>query len=223
MGRRKGMRQLIFTFILATLSLALPLSAEAVETVSVYALFNDKAILMVDGSRRVLKAGEVSPEGVRLISASTQADEAVIEVEGKRRVLKLGVVISAFTGPAQASTTLWASSNGFFHAEGSINRVPLTFLVDTGANTIAMNTATAKRVGIEYEKGQPGIAKTASGFVKIYSVTLDRVKIGEIELRNVEAGVIDGAQPDTPLLGMSFLGRLEMRRDGNKMELIKKY
>ena len=217
------MRQLILTLLLITLSLALPPYLRAAETVSVYALFNGKAILMVDGSRRVLKEGEVSTEGVRLISASTETDEAVIEVEGKRRVLKMGVVISAFTGPAQASTTLWASSNGFFHAEGSINGVPLTFLVDTGANTIAMNIATAKRVGIEYEKGQPGIAKTASGFVKIYGLTLDRVKIGEIELRNVEAGVIEGSQPDTPLLGMSFLGRLEMRRDGNRMDLIKKY
>ena len=216
------MRQLILTLLL-TLGLVMPLSLRAAESVSIYALFNGKAILLVDGSRRVLKAGEASPEGIRLISASTETDEAVIEVEGKRSVLKLGVVISAFTGSARASTTLWASSNGFFHADGSINGVPLTFLVDTGANTIAMNSATARRVGIDFQKGQPGVAKTASGFVKMYGLTLNRVKIGEIELHNVEAGVIDGSQPDTPLLGMSFLGRLEMRRDGDKMELIKKY
>ncbi len=217
------MHRLILTFLLLTLSLVTPLSLQAAESVSIYALFNGKAILLVDGARRVLTAGEASPEGIRLVSASTETDEAVIEVEGKRRVLKLGVVISAFTGAARASTTLYASSNGFFHAEGSINGVPLTFLVDTGANTIAMNIATARRVGIDYLKGQPGIAKTASGFIKIYGMTLDRVKIGEIELHNVEAGVIEGSQPDTPLLGMSFLGRLEMRRDGDKMELIKKY
>lgn len=217
------MRQLILTLCLLPLALITPLPAQAAESVSIYALFNDKAILLVDGSRRVLKAGEESPEGVRLISASTASDEAVIEVEGKRRVLKLGVVISAFTVSARASTTLWASSNGFFHADGSINGVPLTFLVDTGANTIAMNIATAQRVGIDYKKGQPGVAKTASGFIRIYGLTLKSVKIGEIELHNVEAGVIEGPQPDTPLLGMSFLGRLEMRRDGDKMELIKKY
>jgi aspartyl protease family protein len=206
-----------------TQGLVLSPCLQAAETISIYALFNGKAILMVDGNRRVLKAGEESPEGVRLVSASTDTDEAVIEVEGKRQVLKLGVVISAFTGSAHASTTLWAGRNGFFHADGSINGVPLTFLVDTGANTIAMNIATAQRVGIDYRKGQPGVAKTASGFVRIYGLSLDRVKIGEIELRNVEAGVIEGSQPDTPLLGMSFLGRLEMRRDGDKMELIKKY
>jgi aspartyl protease family protein len=217
------MRRLILTLLLLPLGLITPLSAQAADSVSIYALFNDKAILLVDGNRRVLKAGEESPEGVRLISASTASDEAVIEVEGKRSVLKLGVVISAFTASARASTTLWAGSNGFFHADGSINGVPLTFLVDTGANAIAMNIATAQRVGIDYKKGQPGIAKTASGFIKIYGLTLESVKIGEIELHNVEAGVIEGPQPDTPLLGMSFLGRLEMRRDGDKMELIKKY
>jgi aspartyl protease family protein len=49
------------------------------------------------------------------------------------------------------------------------------------------------------------------------------VKIGEIVQRNVEAVVLEGAQPSTPLLGMSFLNAMEMRRDGNRMELIKKY
>lgn len=217
------MRQLIFTLAVLMLGMAIPFPLRAAESVSVYALFNGKAILLVDGARRVLKAGEESPEGIRLISASTATDEVVIEVEGKRRVLKLGVVISAFTGSERTSTTLWASRNGFFHAEGSINGVPITFLVDTGANTIAMNIATAQRVGIDYMKGQPGVAKTASGFIKIYGLTLKSVKIGEIELHDIEAGVIDGPQPDTPLLGMSFLGRLEMRRDGNRMDLIKKY
>jgi aspartyl protease family protein len=217
------MRQQILKFIFVSFILAAPVGLRAAESVSIYALFNGKAILLVDGSRRVLKAGEESPEGIRLISASTETDEAVIEIDGKRRVLKLGVVISAFTPAARASTTLWAGSNGFFHAEGSINGVPLTFLVDTGANSIAMNSATARRVGLDYEKGQPGIAKTASGYVKIYGLILNSVKVGEIELHNIEAGVTEGAQPDTPLLGMSFLGRLEMRRDGDKMELIKKY
>lgn len=217
------MRQLILTFLLLALSLGMPASLRAAETVSIYALFNGKAILLVDGVRRMLKAGEESPEGIRLISASTENDEVVVEIEGERQVIKQGVVIAAFTAGERASTTLWASSNGFFHAEGSINGVPLTFLVDTGANTLAMNIATAQRVGIDYKKGVPGIAKTASGFIKIYSLTLSSVKIGEIELRNIEAGVIEGSQPDTPLLGMSFLGRLEMRRDGNRMDLIKKY
>jgi aspartyl protease family protein len=99
----------------------------------------------------------------------------------------------------------------------------VTFLVDTGASTIALNSATAKRIGIDYTKGRPGMATTASGYTRVYSVKLDSVKVGEIVLRNVDAGVIDGPQPETPLLGMSFLNALEMKRDGDKMELTRRY
>jgi aspartyl protease family protein len=191
--------------------------------ISLYALFKDKAILQVDGTRRVLTTGAESPEGVKLVSTDTQNDEAVVEVKGKRETLRLGVVISAFQSAARESVTLYADSNGFFHAAGSMNGAAVTFLVDTGANTIALNSATAKRVGIDYTKGRAGTARTASGYTRMYGVKLDTVKIGEIVLRNVEAGVIDGPQPETPLLGMSFLSALEMKREGNKMELTRRY
>jgi len=133
------------------------------------------------------------------------------------------VVVSAFQSAARESVTLFADTNGFFHAEGSINGASVTFLVDTGANTIAMNSATAKRAGINYTKGRPGSARTASGYARIYGIKLDTVKVGEIVLRNVEAGVIDGPQPETPLLGMSFLSAFDMKREGNKMELTRRY
>ena len=54
-----------------------------------------------------------------------------------------------------------------------------------------------------------------------YRLTLEKVQVGEITLFNVEAAVIEGNFPGTPLLGMSFLGQLEMKRDSNRMELIK--
>ena len=191
------------------------------EKIILLALFKDKAIFQIDGARRVLQNGQVSPEGVKLISANTE--EATVEIAGKREVLKLGVVTTSFTSTGQPSVTLWADGSGFFHAEGSINNVPVKFLVDTGANTIAINSDLARRIGIDYTKGQAGIATTASGHIRIYGVVLNAVKIGEIVLHNVNAGVIEGRQPETPLLGMSFLGGLEMRRDGNRMELIKRY
>jgi aspartyl protease family protein len=201
---------------------AIPAVAGAAD-IKLYALFQDKAILQVDGTRRVLVTGEASPEGVKLVSTDTQAEEAVVEWGGKRETLRLGVVFSAFQSGARESVTLFADTNGFFHAEGSINGASVTFLVDTGANTIAINSATAKRIGIDYTKGRPGMATTASGYTRMYSVQLDTVKVGEIVLRNVEAGVIDGPQPATPLLGMSFLNALEMKREGNKMDLTRRY
>ena len=191
--------------------------------ITLFALFKDKAILHVEGARRVLSVGAQSPEGLKLVSTDTQAEEAVVELNGKRETLRLGVIVSAFQGATRESVTLFADANGFFHAEGSINGASMTFLVDTGANTIAMNRATAKRAGIDYTKGQAGTARTASGYALVYGVKLDTVKVGEIVLRNVVAGVIDGPQPETPLLGMSFLNALDMKREGNKMELTRRY
>lgn len=215
------MKQLL-TRPLFLLLAVLPVVAGAAD-ISLFALFKDKAILHVDGTRRVLTIGTESPEGVKLVSTDTQAEEAVVELQGKRETLRLGVVFSAFQSAARESVTLFSDTNGFFHAEGSINGAAVTFLVDTGANTIAMNSATAKRAGIDYTKGRPGSARTASGYARMYGIKLDIVKVGEIVLRNVEAGVIDGPQPETPLLGMSFLGAFDMKREGNKMELTRRY
>jgi len=212
----------LLTYPLFLLLIALPAVAGAAD-ISLFALFKDKAILLVDGTRRVLTIGTESPEGVKLVSTDTQAEEAEVELKGKRETLRLGVVYSAFQGAANESVTLFADTKGFFHAQGSINGAAVTFLVDTGASTIAINSATAKRAGIDYAKGRAGTARTASGHTPMYSVQLDTVKVGDIVLRNVEAGVIVGPQPETPLLGMSFLNALEMRRDGNKMELTRRY
>jgi aspartyl protease family protein len=202
--------------------LLLPLTGEATE-LSLYALFKNKAIVQVEGTRRMLAVGEASPEGVKLVSTDTETEEAVVEVGGKRETLKLGVIISAFDSPSRESVTLYADGRGFFHADGWINGYPVVFLIDTGANTVALNSAVARSAGVDYQKGTPGYARTASGVTHMYGVKLNTVKIGGIVLHNVDAGVIDGPQPNPPLLGMSFLSALEMRREGNKMELTRRY
>jgi len=198
-------------------------SVVATAEITLFALFQNKAILHIDGKRRVLEVGTESPEGIRLISTFTTTDEAIIEKDGKRQTLKLGVVLGSFQTTTRESVTLYADKSGFFHAEGSINGHPVRFLVDTGANTIAINAATAKSAGIDYLRGEPGTARTASGYARVYGVTLSAVKVGEIVVHNVQAGVIEGPQPEVPLLGMSFLGTLDMKREGNKMELTRRY
>lgn len=205
------------------LLLVLATGAASATELSLYALFKDKAIVQVDGARRMLAVGDTSPEGVKLVSTDTEAEEAVVEVGGKRESLKLGVVMAAFdSGPAE-SVTLYADERGFFHATGSINGYPVTFLVDTGANTVAMNSAVAKNAGIDFTKGRRGYAATASGYAQMYGVSINTIKIGGIVMHNVAAGVIDGPQPNPPLLGMSFLSAMEMKREGNQMTLTRRY
>ncbi|HEY4658088.1 MAG TPA: TIGR02281 family clan AA aspartic protease, partial [Gemmatimonadaceae bacterium] len=180
----------------------------------------DKAILLIDGARRVLTTGETSPEGVKLIATDTREETAEIERDGRRQVLTLGVVASALVPEGKGRVMLFAESNGHYHTDGLINGKAVRFLVDTGATAVALSGAAAERIGIDYRRnGRPGIAQTAAGMVRTYNLTLFSVQVGEIVLYNVEAGVIEGNFPTEVLLGMSFLGQLDMKRDADKMEL----
>ncbi|NNG14006.1 MAG: TIGR02281 family clan AA aspartic protease, partial [Gammaproteobacteria bacterium] len=56
-----------------------------------------------------------------------------------------------------------------------------------------------------------------------WRVYLDRVQVGDVSLRNVEGTVIDAQSSSGVLLGMSFLGRLEINNSNESMKLRKKY
>ena len=56
-----------------------------------------------------------------------------------------------------------------------------------------------------------------------YAVKLDNVRVGDIVVNNVDAAVIDGAGLNVILLGMSFLNRMQMKRDGDTLTLLKRY
>ena len=87
---------------------------------------------------------------------------------------------------------------------------------------IALPGSAARAMGIDYSKGQRGFAATAGGVVPAYRISLDAVTIGEITLYRVEASVLEDGL-DVALLGMSFLNRLEMKRDGPQMTLTKRF
>lgn len=195
-------------------------AAVAVDKISLQALFKDKAIIIVDGARRVLKSGEESPEGVRLLATDTREEKAEIEIAGRREMLRLGVVTASFGSGGKGSVTLYPDRGGHFFADGTVNGVSVRFMVDTGATVVAMNSVVANRVGIDYRKlGRPGMASTPGGNVRTYDLTLNAIQVGDITLHNVAASVIEGSHPRESLLGMSFLGQLDMKRDGEKMEL----
>ena len=72
-------------------------------------------------------------------------------------------------------------------------------------------------------KGKRAVSSTANGLVPIYQITLDTVTIGDVTLNQVDASVIEGRAMDVTLLGMSFLKRVEMRREGSTLTLTKNY
>ena len=190
-------------------------------SVSVMGLFKDKAILSIDGGKpRTLSAGQTL-QGVKLIAADSAS--ASIEVDGKRRTLGMG---QSFAGGTPAGTrqavSLTADARGHFAAMGSINGFPVTFLVDTGATSIAVNAAEASRIGLDYRAGQATGVNTAAGVVPAWHVKFNTVKVGGIVLNQVDGLVVE-AGLSVPLLGMSFLNRMDMRRDGQTMTLTQRY
>jgi len=209
-------------FKLACLALGIALSASGwgSEEVLVLGLFKDKAVLRIDGQRRVLRAGETSPEGVRLISADSR--QAVLDIGGQRRSYGLSEHIATeYAKPEHAEVVLWPDARGLYAVAATINGVDVSCLVDTGATVVAMGMDQAAKLGIDVtQQGQPAQVQTASGIVVGYAIRLSRVQVGGISLDDVPAVVLDGeASPAEVLLGMSFLSRLQIERDGQRLLL----
>lgn len=212
-------------FAASVAALALVACAEvSAADITVNALFSGKAMLVIDGGKpRMLSAGQTSPEGVKLISATSEA--AVIEYKGQRQTLSVGQgtrVVSAPVASGGGTTTLTADSRGHFYATGQVNGVSVRFLVDTGATSVSLSVADARTVGIDYKSGKRGMASTANGTIPIWVVRLDSVRVGDITLNNVEATVSEGPH-HVALLGMSFLNRTQMNRDGDRLTLTRRY
>lgn len=213
------------SFSLAPLVLIVAALNAYAADIAVTGLFNGKAVLVIDGGKpRTLSAGQSTPEGVKLLSATSEA--AVVEYKGQRQTLTTGHATrigSSSAGSSSGQVTLTADSRGHFITTGSINGLSVRFMVDTGASSVALSTGEARRLGINYLAGVRGHGSTANGIVPIYRVKLDNVRVGDITLNNVEASVIDGAGMSVALLGMSFLNRTAMKRDGDTLTLTRRY
>lgn len=179
------------------------------------------AVLAIDGGDpKTVKVGQTW-QGITVVSVDK--DRATVQIDGKPRVLMQGQHYRS-GGPTsdRQQTILSADSRGHFLVDGQVNGSPVRFLVDTGATSVALPGAEATRLGLDYRKGPTGYTKTANGVVRVYRVRLDTVRLGEIVLNGIDGVVIEQGL-DTALLGMSFLNRVEMKRDGQTMTLIRRF
>jgi aspartyl protease family protein len=216
MGAR-GMRML--DCMACALLLAASAAAHATD-VRVVGLSANKAVISIDGGApRTIAIGQKTAEGVTLVSVGDET--ATLDIDGKRRTLRMGQMYQATAGNA-ASVRLQADGRGHFIADGAINGAATRFLVDTGATVIALSAEEAKRMGISYVNGQAGVVQTAAGPTQAYRVTLDSVRVGGVTLNGLDAVVVERGLT-VNLLGMNFLNRMEMRRDGDTMVLTKRF
>jgi aspartyl protease family protein len=188
---------------------------------SLVALSNGKAMLVIDDKApKMFVVGATIAPGAKLIATGTNS--ATIERDGKRQTLFLGHAVLRNEPSKNASVTLQASENGHFFTDGKINGGrSLRMMVDTGASFVAMSASDAIKLGIDYKKGRPSRVSTANGVISTYIVRLDSLKVGDIELFQVDASVQEN-ELGICLLGMSFLKRVSMLREGQQMVLTKK-
>lgn len=120
-------------------------------------------------------------------------------------------VSEASLGAATRTLRLTADGTGHFRAQALANGRRLEVLVDTGATYVAMSERTARRIGLSLRADDFTYrTQTANGEARAALVRIDRLALGSLPARPVEAMVLRGdALGDTVLLGMSYLGGLK--------------
>ncbi len=186
-------------------------------------MLGNKALLVVDGAApKAVAAGE-SHMGVKVISVTGQ--QAVLEIKGLRGPIHLGeapVSLGAKLGSINGNKiVLPLGSGGHFFTQATIYGKTMQFMVDTGATTVALGMSDAQRLGIDYAKGRPVQMSTANGIAKGWLVKLSSIRIGDVEVYEVDAVV--GPNMPVGLLGNSFLNRFSMNRSSDQMVLERRF
>jgi aspartyl protease family protein len=210
--------------VVAAQLLAAAAMAHAAGSVTLTGSIGSRAILIVNGNPPKTVAVGESYQGVKLLSL--QAEQAVVELDGKRVSLRMDTPVSIGGGGSSGGggnrVVLSADSRGHFMTQGAINGRPVTFMLDTGATSIALSADDAQRIGLDYSKGQRVMMNTANGTTSGYKLRLQSVRVGDVEVYDIDAIVSPQAMPFV-LLGNSFINRFSMRRDADQMVLEKRY
>jgi len=202
------------------LSIAAP--AVLAADIAVVGLFPGKAVLVIDGAPpRTVSVGTRTQEGIKLLSID--GDYATVELDGKRHRLGIGEqAVSQGSSDSGNTVSLTADSRGHFVTAGTVNGASVRFLVDTGATMVSLGSADAARAGVDVRRGEPVMTMTANGPAQAFKTRIATLRIGDITLSDVDA-LVHGHDMPVALLGMSFLNRMEMRRDGQTMTLRRRY
>jgi aspartyl protease family protein len=209
-------------FFAALLALTLAAGAAA-QSVTLQGMLGAKALLMVDGGApRSVAPGETY-QGIKVVS--TAGDQAVVDIKGQRHTLRVGEApasVGATASSRGSRIVISAGSGGHFFPEGTINGRAVQFMVDTGASVVGLGASQAERMGLDYKSGQPVRMSTANGMAAGWRVKLASVRIGDVEVFDVDAVVGAQAMPYV-LLGNSFLSRFQMKRDNDQMVLERRF
>ena len=149
---------------------------------------------------------------------------AVPRLSMKEAVSPTTAATAAVIAPAASaygrSITLQKGSNGHFQTDAIIDGRHISFLVDTGASTIALREADAARLGVHPAQRDYSISvSTANGVIKAAPVELTRVEVGSLTVFNVAAMVLPDEALAQNLLGMSFLSKIKWEHRNGRLVL----
>lgn len=204
---------LVLVVLLILLSRAFPggedalTSPDLIQTVAVLALVSSSLLFvrqfkLKETVRNILLW--VGVAGILLIGFSFQEELFAL---GRR--LRAELIPGYPTQTAANEIVISANDGGGFHVYGAVNGVPIRFLVDTGASSIVLSPADAKRLGIDLTTLTFNRAyETANGIGYGASTTVDELTVGHIRLTNMPVS-INGAPMRNSLLGMTFLNRMK--------------
>lgn len=205
---------------LAGLTTALLLSAAAAaQTLAMAGSMGRRAVLVIDGHAAVVSEGSLLA-GVRV----RRVEPTRIEVETARgpRVVALGgsqvSVGSAGALPPAPTLVLNAAPDRLYRAEALLNGAAMHAVVDTGASLVSLSLLQSHRLGLDLSQAPRTRVQTANGELAGWRVMLERVQLGRLEARRVEAVVIDTDLPYV-LLGNSFLGRFRLQWQEGRLQL----
>ena len=128
----------------------------------------------------------------------------------ERETTAPGEVAAKPTAAHAGQTVLTMGSGGHYTGTFKMNGKPVEAMVDTGASTVAINVSTARRLGfspaaLDFRYN----VNTANGSIKAAHVVLDRVEIGSIRVKEVDAFVLSDEALTSTLVGMSFMSKLK--------------
>jgi len=121
------------------------------------------------------------------------------------------------SAPAESEglAVLRRDKTGQFHVTAAVNGVEGRFLVDTGADVVALSPEDADAMGVAFDAAAMGpILQTATGPANGVVASIDRLEVAGQELHDVPVAVVEGL--DKPLLGQSALrklGRVSLKGD----------
>jgi aspartyl protease family protein len=190
--------------------------------VNVVGLFPNKAVVQIDGGAlQTISVGQKTVEGVVLVSV--ERDGATFDIQGQRMALGLGHAHMK-TDTSTASVLVITDERGHLVTTGEVNGTPVRFAIDTGATFVTFPASEARRLGLDYLKGQKTLMSSATGSGLAYRVKLDTVRVGGVTVNGVDAVVMEGDGLSVALLGMSFFNRMDViKREGAIMTLTKRY